>query len=199
MMQFMGISGAKIIEAHKDDRAHHSDKGICFYWRSANWGLKLPISPFVFEIIHKLNVAPSQLTSVALCHINSFEEYFYQEMPRYQETQGPSLNLFLRFFRFQFPSRSPSWITIRRTQDCPFGTINKVTHWQNSFFYMPICDENVSYLDKLRRDWNLDPINFPELGSLSEDEEKILKLINEHYSGPHFIHPQNYLDLYFHE
>ena len=52
---------------------------------------------------------------------------------------------------------------------------------------MPICEENAIYLDKLRRDWNLDPIDFPEPGNLSEDEEKILKIMEDHYSGPPFM------------
>jgi hypothetical protein len=49
----------------RNDWAHRISADLCLYWKSAQCGFTIPPSKFVIAILNLLDVAPSQLSSVA--------------------------------------------------------------------------------------------------------------------------------------
>ena len=107
MARLMGLEGLTVVPGVGEDRAHHSSKGTCFYWKSPKWGVILPFSPFVLSVLQSIDVAPSQLHPIAWCNINSFEAYFVDNASRLNNAE-PTLGLFLDFFEFTITPRSKS-------------------------------------------------------------------------------------------
>lgn len=95
-----------------DDVPHDSTKGHSFYWKSAHYGVRFPLSNFVRSILTTLDIAPAQLTGIAWCHINSFEWIFrHHDAFKNTPVREPTLDLFLFYYSFVVDK---SWITVRR-------------------------------------------------------------------------------------
>jgi hypothetical protein len=74
--EYLGVSG-RLVSLNPTDRAYFTDKGMGFYSYSGRWRVQLPFSNFILEVLSTLRVASSQLTEIASCHLNSFEELFH--------------------------------------------------------------------------------------------------------------------------
>jgi hypothetical protein len=73
--EHLGVCGC-LISPDSTDRTYFTDKGMRFYSYSGRWGVQLPFSNFILEVLTTLQIAPSQLTGVAWCYLNSFQELF---------------------------------------------------------------------------------------------------------------------------
>ena len=126
----VGITpGIRFILAEKGDRIFHTEKGACFYWKAGDWGMRLPFSSFIKEVLNALDIAPSQLSPVAWCILNSFEDLFIENSELFGPEARASLNLFLEYYDFTFASKSNSWISARRRAPYLFVQINKIDNW----------------------------------------------------------------------
>jgi hypothetical protein len=172
--------GDKLLVPAPDDRAHESEKGMCFYWRSDWCGIRLPFSKFVVEILRTLNVAPAQLNAVAWCHINSFEALFRSHDKIFGNLPDkiPTLSLFLEFYEF---ARSGSWIGIRKQTD-RFISIRKIEDWSKGFFFLPHSEVTPELLGNVnvRTSWN-DHVILPGRRYLNMQERRMQRLVEKLY------------------
>jgi hypothetical protein len=172
--------GDKLLISSPDDRAHHSEKGMCFYWRSDWCGIRLPFSRFVVEILRTLNVAPAQLNAVAWCHINSFEALFQSHDNYFGNLpdKTPTLSLFLEFYEF---ARSYSWIGIRKQTDY-FVSISKIEDWSKGFFFLPHSEVTPELLGNvnIRTSWN-SKVTLPGRRYLNMQERRMRCLVEKLY------------------
>ena len=85
-----------------DDRACHHLRGMAFYFKSAYFGIRFPLSSFIVGVLTRLKVPPGQLTGVAWCALNSFEQLFQDFADELQDLSPsrPSLAMFLHLYSF---------------------------------------------------------------------------------------------------
>ena len=144
--------------------------------------MHFPLSPFVLSVLQLLDIAPSQLTGVAWCHINSFESFLHSLAVRSQcspETMRPTVGLFLEYYRF---IRSDSWVSTRKRSGNPFDVISKVNLWQKGFYFLPSSSATDALLAGVRREWNFKVI-LPGRRALKSYEANIRLRIGALCSG----------------
>ena len=152
------------------------------YWKAGEWGVHLPFSPFIKEVLTKFKVAPTQFSSVAWCILNSFDALFSEHRGLFGEDAQPTLNLFLEYYDVTFAPKSKSWISFRRRSPHLFKTINKIDDWSLHFFYMRQSDKLDDLLGGVPKEWNFS-VTIPGREELSEDEAYLNLLLENHLLG----------------
>jgi hypothetical protein len=144
-------------------------------------GFTVPPSEFVIAILTLLDVAPSQLSSVAWCHINSFQHFFrsYDLFKNLSPCEA-TIDLFLEYYEFV---KSGSWITVKRREGGVFQGVNKVSEWNGGFYILVLRAEDKPWMDRIWHDWKVKNIILPERRLLNHDETALRLKIEELQAG----------------
>jgi hypothetical protein len=85
---------------------------------------------------------------------------------------------------------STSWITTRKRDKNPFGTISKLDNWNQGFFFLPSVEADLSWRGGglVQDHWNLS-VELPGRRELAQEEKTIVELIGKIAAG--YFHDHN--------
>ena len=149
-------SALNLVIPNPGERPYDHSKGLCIYRKMPYCGFRLPLSPFVRELLQIVNVSPSQLTAPAWCYIASFEEIFRQFTFLPTESR-PTVPLFFRLFSLNHASPAHVALKKRGKSVLIFNTgltrkFSKVDGWKESWVYLENFRE-VESLEGIRETW----------------------------------------------